>query len=278
MGNKKIAIQGSEGSFSHIAADYIFKNNYELIKNDNFQICFEQCKSGEVDYAVVPFENSTHGSVSENYDLLSKYNLSISEEIYLKINFHLIGFEGVQLDEIKKLYSHRVSMSQIKDFLDNNPQIRPEIHSDNGRAVEYIKKLGKKENVAAASKLAAEINGMSVLQENIHDNPKNYTRFFVISRSLGKTEDTNKVSLEFQVKHEPGSLTKVLKSFSERNIDLMKIESRPILNTVWEYKFYADLLAGINDEIMIEALQEVKNSTMDLKILGSYKNGEYINT
>nr|MBP9759634.1 bifunctional chorismate mutase/prephenate dehydratase [Candidatus Dojkabacteria bacterium] len=204
--------------------------------------------------------------------------LFIIKEIYLKINFHLIVNKGVKFNDIKKIYTHRVSMSQIKSFLEANPQIEAHIYEDNGKAAEYIKKENLKDSAAAASKLAAEIYDLEIIKENIHDNPKNYTRFFVLSRESNYEEKSDKTSISFLVKHETGTLVKALKCFSDEDISLTKIESRPLIDTNWEYIFYVDLLAGINEKRMKRALDKAKEITLELKILGSYKQGEYINT
>nr|MBP9759218.1 hypothetical protein [Candidatus Dojkabacteria bacterium] len=210
----KITIQGGKGSYSHIATKTLFGNKVELFEEDTFDSAIKKCSQGIVNYAVIPFENSTHGSVIETIDLLTKYGLFIIKEIYLKINFHLIVNKGVKFNDIKKIYTHRVSMSQIKSFLEANPQIEAHIYEDNGKAAEYIKKENLKDSAAAASKLAAEIYDLEIIKENIHDNPKNYTRFFVLSRESNYEEKSDKTSISFLVKHETGTLVKALKCFS----------------------------------------------------------------
>lgn len=274
----KVSIQGGKGSYSHIAADTIFGKELELVEDQYFEDAIKHCKDEAVEFAVIPFENSTHGSVIENFDLLTKYKLYIVKEIYLKINFHVLANKGVKFEAIKNLYTHRVSISQIKNFLEENPQIEAHVHSDNGRAAEYVKENKLKDSAAAASRLAGKIYGLEILKENIHDNPKNYTRFFVLSRTNDYEQAANKTSISFIVKHETGTLVKALKSFSDEGISLTKIESRPLLGTEWEYIFYADLLAGVDEAHMQKALEKMKENTIELNILGSYKQGEYIET
>lgn len=274
----KIAIQGGLGSYSHIAAVSIFGKNIELMQEDTFEDAIAKCKTKEVDYSVIPFENSTHGSVIENFDLLTKYELAIVKEIYLKIHFHLMVNRGVEFKDIKNLYTHRVSISQIRKFIESNHQIHTHIYSDNGKAAEYIKKEHLTNSAAAASKLAAELFDLEIIKHNIHDNPKNYTRFFVLSRQKHYPQDADKTSISFIVKHETGSLVKALSCFSDEGISLTKIESRPIIGSDWEYIFYVDLLAGINNPIMQNAIKSASRCTIELKILGSYKQGIYIDT
>jgi prephenate dehydratase len=274
----KVSIQGGKGSYSHIAADHIFSNQLELVEDENFEDAIKHCKEKEVEYAVIPFENSTHGSVIENFDLLTRYGLFIVKEIYLKINFHILVNAGVKFENIRNLYTHRVSISQIRIFLEQNPQIEVHVHSDNGRAAQFVRENNLKDSAAAASRLAAKIYDLELLKENIHDNPKNYTRFFVLSRENNYEKDANKTSISFIVKHETGTLVKALKCFSDEGISLTKIESRPLIGTEWEYIFYVDLLAGVEEEHMKRALEKAKESTTQLSILGSYKQGDYIET
>lgn len=272
----KISIQGGKGSYSHIASEALFGKKIELFEEETFEDAIKKCSDSIVDFAVIPFENSTHGSVIETIDLLTQYGLYIVEEIYLKINFHLIANKKVKFENIKNIYTHRVSISQIKSFLNSNPQIEAHVYSDNGKAAKFIK--NKNDSAAAASKLAAEIYDLAIIKENIHDNPKNYTRFFVLSRNNIYDSNADKTSISFIVKHEIGTLVNVLKCFSDQNISLSKIESRPLIDTEWEYIFYVDLLAGIENKNMKKAIENAKKSTLELKVLGSYKQGKYIET
>ncbi len=275
---KTISIQGGIGSFSHIAASELFGEDINLLKRDAFKKTFEDCNSSEDILAVIPFENSTHGSVMENYDYVSRFSLNIFAEIYLKINFHLIALPGSKIEEITDLFTHRVSLSQIKGFLEKNKQIEPHIYSDNGKAVEFVKKEANSNYSAAASKFASQMFDMEVLVRNIHDNPKNYTRFFALAKTKDFPEEYNKVSLSFEIKHAPGMLARVLNVFGERGVNLTKIESRPILDTVWEYRFYVDIYKEKINLDFDSIVEEIGKHTNKLSVLGRYKSGEYIDT
>jgi prephenate dehydratase len=283
-GNKlKISIQGNLGSYSHIAANSIFGNTIEILERPDFTQVFDDLKEKRADYIVIPIENSTHGSVYQNYDNISKYNFPVVGEVYLKINFHLITHPDTKFEDIKTLYTHPVAMNQIREFLKENPQITPIEFEDTAGSVKMIKEKGLKDSAAAAGKLAAEIYEMKVIEENIHENGKNYTRFFVLSRNGERPEKlikevNNKTTIQFQLGEEPGSLYKSLRAFSDRDISLTKIESRPIINTDWEYRFYVDVTAGIQEDKLKNALFEFKSYVKDFKILGSYKKGESILT
>ncbi|MCA9381601.1 prephenate dehydratase [Candidatus Dojkabacteria bacterium] len=280
----KVSIQGYKGSYSHIAAAHLFGKNVDVIERDNFSSVFEDLKSGDAEYIVVPIENSTHGSVYQNYDNLTKYGFPVIGELYLKVKFHLITNPGTKLEEIDTLYTHPVGMNQIRKFLSENPQIKPIEFDDTAGSVKLIKEKGEKNLAAAASRFAADYYDMQLLKDDIQENGKNYTRFFLLGQSNEVSDQINlanenyKTTIQFVLGEEAGSLYKSLRAFADRDISLSKIESRPILNTDWEYRFYLDVEAHIDDEKMQNTLRELKDYVRELEILGSYKKGEYIET
>lgn len=279
--NDSVSIQGNLGSYSHIAASHIFGREVKVIERDNFTDVFEDLREDRVKYIVVPIENSTHGSVYQNYDNLSKYEFNIVGELYLKINFHLIAHPNVDIKEIGTIYTHPVGMNQIKGFLREYPNIKPVEFSDTAGSVKMIQEENLTHSAAAASKFAAEVYGMQVLKENIQENSKNYTRFFVLSKSevdIKTNGDERKTTIQFQLGEEAGSLYKSLRCFADRDIALSKIESRPIIDTDWEYRFYVDVEASVDEEKLQNAFNELTNYVKDMKILGSYFKGEYIDT
>lgn len=274
-----IAIQGKKGSYSHIAAHAYFGEEATVVEHEWFDSVFEDLDSGKVDYVVVPFENSTYGSVYQSYDLVTKYDSYVVGEMYVKINFHIIANPGVKLSDITEIYTHPVAMGQIKTFLADHKNIHAIEYPDTAGAVEMIKESKLDNAAAAASKFAAEMYGMEILKENIHENSRNYTRFFVLSRNENnKEEDAQKTTIQFELGEEAGSLYKSLRAFADRDIALTKIESRPIIETHWEYRFYVDAEAGLHEEKFQSALKELKAYVTDLRILGTYRKGEYINS
>lgn len=273
----KISIQGEIGSYSHMAALNLYGNDIELLCRQSFKEVFEDLKEDRANAICIPIENSTYGSIYQNFDFLTKYNFHINSEVYLKVNFHLIVHPGTKLEEITELYTHPVAMGQIRGFLENHPSIRPIEFPDTSGSVKMIKEKGLKHAAAAASKAAAETYGMQVIKENIQDNLKNYTRFFGISKNGPVSKlPKNKTTIEFELGDEVGSLSKVLDFFAKKNIALTKIESRPIINTDWEYIFYLDFLAS--EEEIKTHIADLKYSVRHFRILGSYTKGEYINT
>ncbi|WKZ30344.1 MAG: prephenate dehydratase [Candidatus Dojkabacteria bacterium] len=283
-----IAIQGKVASFSHIAAMKLFGRDISLIECDTFGDVFSALSRGGAHAAVVPIENSTYGSIYQNYDNISKNESSLIGEIILKINFHLIAHPGKNVPDIKRVYSHPVGLGQIQAFIQNHPNIEFIEHDDTAGAVKMVKKKKLQSAGACASRFAAEYYGMEVIAENIHENPKNYTRFFVVTRPemrkevsqymTNKEKQKRKTTIQFQLGEEAGSLYKALGCFAKRGLALTKIESRPVLNTDWEYRFYLDVLANANNPKFMKAIQELVSYTKHLKILGSYVRGEYLET
>jgi prephenate dehydratase len=285
-----ISIQGKIGSYSYLASKNLFAAVNQFQERDSFKECYEDLKENRADCIIIPFENSTYGSVFQNYDLITQYNYSIIGEVYLKVNFHLITYPGNKLEDIKELYIHPVAMGQITEFLKQHPQIKAIEYPDTAGSVNHIKDNKLINAAAAASKYAAEINEMEIIQENIQTNKQNYTRFFCLAdpknsnfEKLKKTINVNhdnskKTSIEFQLGEEAGSLFKAIKPFAEREIPLVKIESRPIINTHWQFMFYIDFKSDVNNPLMQEALKELEKTVKSYRILGSYSKGEYINT
>ncbi len=281
---KPISIQGELGSYSHIAANALFGEEIFLNTRKTFEEVFEDIEKGLTDIAVVPIENSTYGSIYQNYDNISKFKVKIVAEIYVKINFHIIGRKGTKISEVKTLYSHPVGLAQINSFLKNNSHIESLQYQDTAGAVKMISELKENKHtiVAAASKFAAQIYGLDVLKEDVHENSKNYTRFYAIAKSPDvirkyiSAKRESKTTIEFVLGEEPGSLYKSLRCFADRDIALSKIESRPIINTDWQYRFYLDVLAGKDSLGLNGALKELSGYVSKLNILGSYSKGKIV--
>lgn len=285
--NFKISIQGKIASYSHIATDSVFGSEIELLQRDSFTEVFEDLIQEKADFIVIPIENSTYGSIYTNYDNITNYNVDLIGEVYVKVNFHLISHPGKKLSDIVDVYVHPVALGQIQSFVKDHPEITFHEHEDTAGSVKFIKEENLINSAGCASRFAADYYDMEILKENIHENPKNYTRFYVITRNntdlsldtdLFSKETEYKTTLQFTLGEEAGSLYKSLRAFADRNIALTKIESRPIINTDWDYRFYLDCNAHKDDEKMQNALSELKDYVNELKILGSYKKGNYIDS
>jgi prephenate dehydratase len=285
----KVSIQGQKASYSHIATAEWFGKETEILSRDSFREVFEDLDKNRAESIIVPIENSTYGSIYQNYDLLTEFGYEIVGEIYLRINFHLIVLPETKFEDIETLYVHPVALGQIQSFVKDNPQITFIEHADTAGSVKKVRDEHLKNAAGTASKFAAEFYEMKILEENIHENPKNYTRFYILSKTpkgvllssqhrSSSADEQGKTTLQFQLGEEAGSLYKSLRAFADRDIALSKIESRPIINTDWEYRFYLDVMSGVDDEKMQSAMNELKDYVRELVVLGSYKQGEYVNT
>lgn len=281
----KISIQGNKGSFSHIASASLFGSDVKLLERDTFKEVFDDLRNDKCEYIVIPIENSTYGSIFQNYDLLGSNDFEIFKEIYLKIKFHLIGLPESQFDDISELHSHPVGLGQISKFLEDNRQIKAIEFPDTAGAVKMIREKNDKSKAAVASKFAAELYGAKILVEDIHENHNNYTRFFALRKQQKhlETDSSNlyfkpKTTIQFRLGEESGSLYKCIGAFAKRDLALVKIESRPIINTHWQFNFYMDIRADVNSSEMKAAIEEMSQYSKDLRILGCYEKGIYIET
>lgn len=266
----KVAFQGEIGAYSESAVYSFFGSSTEVKPCKNLSEVFESVKKGETPYGVVPIENSIEGSVNQTYDLFLEYDLKVRGEIALKIAHCLIAHPGTHLNSIKTVYSHPQALAQCRKFLEKLG-CRLISTFDTAGSVKMIKEERLKDAGAIASQRAAQIYGMKILAKEIGDTQNNYTRFFVLSKQDSPPSGQDKTSIIFSVKSIPGALHHVLKEFAVRNINLTKIESRPTKRTPWEYNFYLDFEGHRNEEKCQEALESIKDKTLFVKILGSYK-------
>ncbi len=283
MMSARVAFQGERGAFSEMAALQYFPNA-KMIPLKSFQDVFDSAERENVDYAVVPVENSIEGSVNENYDLLLQTKLSIVGEVYQRVRHCLIANKNA--GKIRLVYSHPQALAQCRGYLQKH-SLEAMPAYDTAGAVKMIKEEKMVDSAAIASKRAAELYDMAIIEEGIEDRKNNYTRFLVLSRDKKKTEERTeendedvkigskyKTSMIFSVKHVPGALFGILGEFAIRKINLTKIESRPTKEAPWEYNFYVDVEGNLNDEVLHGALESIKTKTSYVKILGSYKKAE----
>lgn len=273
MMNESVTFQGERGAYSEMATLQYFPNA-KVMPKKSFQDVFDSIETCEANYAVVPIENSIEGSINETYDLLLQTKTTVTGEIYQRVRHCLIVNKGTTLDELEAVYSHPQAIAQCRNYLQLK-RLDSVLTYDTAGAVKMIKERKIMNAAAIASRRAAEIYDMDVLEEGIEDRKNNFTRFLVLSKT--KTEPTghDRTSIIFSVKHLPGALFGILKEFSSREINLTRIESRPTKETPWEYNFYVDFEGHCDDETIKKALQSIKNKTAFFKILGSYKKGEF---
>ena len=240
----RIAIQGELGSNSHMAALEMM-GAVEVVPRSISADVFASIMSGEVDGAVLPIENSLHGSVAEHYDMLLANDVRIERESLLRIRFNVIALPGVKLADVRRVLSHPVALSQCRRWLATHREIEAVPFYDTAGSVKHIIEAGLRDAAGIAPELSARQYGGEVLEAGIEDHPQNYTRFHLVRRrELPPPEDAskaNKMTVAFAIENRPGTLVAALKLLSDAGVGLTKIESRPVPGSPWEYVFYVDL-------------------------------------
>ena len=264
----KAAYQGEPGAYSE-EAGFGYFDDPEMIPQRSFDDVFSAVTTGTCQSGLIPIENSLAGSIHQNYDLLMRHKLHIVGEYLLRVQHCLIGFPGCDLSEIDHVISHPQALGQCAGYL-REKGIQSEAVYDTAGSVKMLKASGKKGTAAIASKIAADIYGMKILEENIEDNPENYTRFLEIAQYPVKPKGEAKTSIVFTLKNVPGSLFKAMSAFALRDIDLTKIESRPLQGKAWEYLFYIDFIGAIGVEPAGKALAHLEEYALMMRVLGSY--------
>jgi len=266
---REIAFQGKAGAYSEEAALQFFGSAITTNPNERLDDVFKAVERDEVEFGIVPVENSLEGSISRSYDLLLESTLKVCGEIELRVSHCLIANPETRLDLIKRAYSHPQALAQCKTFLKHlGCELIPT--NDTAGSVKMIKEKGITDGAAVASARAAGIYEMKIIASEIEDNPNNFTRFFILSKEDSAPSGNDKTSIVFSVKHRPKALYDFLKVFSTRDINLTKIESRPTRQKPWEYNFYLDFEGHREDKATSEALKDLERNSLFLKILGSY--------
>lgn len=273
----QIAIQGARYAFSEMATRQFFGEDVEIVSCRAFDDVFETVVAQQADYGVIPIENSLTGSIHRVYDLLLVHDLVIVGEIALRIEQHLIAHPGVALEDIRTIYSHPQALEQSRNFLLSLKNVEAVASYDTAGSVKMIKDENMRDAAAIASRWAAQDYGMQVLKAEIEDIPENYTRFYVLSRQAKTFGEANKTSIVFSMKNIPGALFKSLSVFALRDIDLLRIESRPLRGSPWKYIFYLDFAGNMAEERCQNAIRHLEEITAQLKVLGSYPAANYNN-
>ncbi len=268
----KVGYQGKHGTFSEIAVKKYFEGvDIEQKNFTNFIDIMNACDSGELDYALLPVENTTTGVISRTYDLFKDHNVHAIGEIVVPIRENLIVVPGTKLEEIKEVYSHPEALGQCQNFFDTYPEMRAMTYQDTSSSVGYIKDCNDHSKAALASYAAADYYGMESLLENVQDSQTNMTRFLCVTAKPGYPEDGNKISIYLVLNHEPGSLYHALEVLSAMSINIVKLESRPIVNQPFRYCFYIDFMGNLNDAKIQIVLDEIRTRSSELRVLGCYK-------
>ncbi|HXI39898.1 MAG TPA: prephenate dehydratase [Bryobacteraceae bacterium] len=277
-----VAFQGERGAFSEEAARQLLGNGIDVLPCQRFEDVFRALDQKKVHAAVIPIENTLHGSVHENYDHLLHFNLPIVAETSVRIVHNLIAAPGVSYKKIKRVYSHPVALNQCLDFFAKNPQFEKVPFYDTAGSVKMVMSEGIKDAGAIASKVAAETYGGKILRRSVEDDRQNFTRFFLLRRPQDVRRHPVpvrkgvlwKTSLVFSTKNVPGALFRSLSAFALRDLSLAKIESRPLRGKPWEYLFYLDFFGRENEPACRNALGHLRELADTLRVLGSYPRGD----
>lgn len=263
-----IGYLGEKGSYSHLASKKYFEKG-NLVSFDTFEKIFEAVDDKEIKYGVLPIENTSTGSIILVYDLLKKYNLNIIAETNIEINHNLLVKKGTKIEDIKTVYSHPQALDQSSEFLKKfNWEL---INADSTSKSAYMVSDSERNDIAAiASFEAAGIYNLNILEKNINHNRKNITRFIIISKNNCYKKEANKITIGFSVYHKPGALYNVLEIFDKNNINMYKLESRPIIESPFEYYFYVDLEGNLEEFKVRNIINEIKNNSTSFKVYGNY--------
>ena len=276
----RIAFQGERGAFSEEAALKLLGADILLVPCPTFDATFSAIRNQAADFVLAPMENSLAGSVHRSFDLLVESGLHIVGEVIIPIVHNLIGIPGAAPGRIASVESHPVALAQCEQFFIAHPRLKRIPAEDTAGSVREVMRVGDPTRAAIASKRAAELYGAVILQAHLEDDRENYTRFFLLApsaaqpRELAAVAAADKISLVFQLAHKPGALHHALEPFARRNINMMKIESRPVHGRPWQYRFYLDLQAAASDPEFAAALAELAQEAVELKVLGTYKAAE----
>jgi chorismate mutase/prephenate dehydratase len=266
-----VAFLGPEASFTHLAAQSHFGTGTQFVSQHTIFDVFDQVEREKVSWGVVPVENSLEGTVNLTLDRLLVTPLNIRAEIFLPI-YHCLMSTGTDTDTLKRIYSHPQALAQCQDWLRKNlPNCSIHAAESTARAAQMA--LEDKESASIGSKKAASLYGLTIISEFIGDYPSNVTRFLVIGRGTGTPTGRDKTSILFGTRHEPGALYRSLEPFARQEINLMKIETYPIKESMWEYLFFVDINGSIEDDKIKECLKELQEKATFFKMLGSYPMG-----
>lgn len=264
----QVAFLGPQSTFTHLAAMEQFGLSAQLVPLKSIPSVFEEVERGRAHYGVVPVENSTEGVVNHTLDMFIGSELQVIAEIMLEISHNLLSKTG-NADQISKIVSHPQPLAQCRHWLEANMSDVPLVDVSSTAAAAQL--ASEDETAAAVASQAAAVQyGLQVVKAKIEDNPNNYTRFLVIGRKTPERSGQDKTSIMFSVKDNPGILYRMLEPFSKRNINLAKIESRPMKQKAWEYIFFLDLIGHVDDAPIADAIEELRTHCHFLKVLGSY--------
>lgn len=266
----RVVFQGAEGAYSHLAMQRYFGEQVKSFHVDTFRDAMTAIEEGSADFAVLPIENSTAGIVSEIYDLLVEFENYIVGEQIIRIEHCLLGLPGTDMSQIRTVYSHPQSLMQSAKFLAAHEDWKQVSLKNNAFAAEKVSREGDKTQVAIAGEQAAKAYGLEILKRGVNQAENNSTRFIIVTNQKIFRKDAGKISICLEVPHESGSLYHILSHFIYNNLNMTKIESRPIEERDWEYRFFIDFEGNFADGAVKNALRGLRDEARNMKILGNY--------
>ena len=266
----RIVFPGTEGAYSQAAMQDYFGENCNSFYVRTFRDAMESIEEGAADFAVLPIENTTAGAVDEMYDLLVEFENYIVAETIIPITHTLSGLPGTKLSDIERVYSKGVALMQASRYLDEHSDWQQISVANTAIAAKKILDEQDMTQAAVCSAYAAKVHGLEILEDNINDNPNNFTRFIVVTNQKIFLKDAKKISICFEVPHESGSLYHLLSHFIYNDLNMSKIESRPIEGRNWEYRFFVDFEGNLADAAVKNAIRGLREESRSLKILGNY--------
>ena len=279
---KKLGYTGVPGAYAYEVMVNLLKNSKnseghmgaeaeEILNFNTHRELVEGVEAGKVDFAILPIENSIVGEVRDSIDLINKRNIYIVGEVKHKIEHNLLGIKGSKIEDIKRVYSHEQALMQCSEFLGKYPEWEKVKMNNTALSAKYIGDTKNKENACIANMETREMYNLELLQPDINNEKENFTRFFIVSNKNLICENSEKISVITSTKNESGALMKLLKVFSDYGLNMVNLKSRPKTNKPWEYYFYIDFEGNLEEENVEKALEEIREKSIYLQILGNYK-------
>ncbi len=267
----RVLYQGEQGAYTEEAAVQFFGEHVSRDRVDTWEDIFEALKNGSADYGVLPIENSSTGAINQVYDLLAKYGAHIVGEQIIKVEHCLMAPKGTTLESITDVYSHEQGLSQCAEYLKTHGTWERHAMLNTAIAAKFVAQSGDMTRAAIGSRRAAALYGLDILAEGINFNSTNYTRFVVVSPAMELREGADKISAMFTLPHTSGSLHRMLTIFAVAGLNVMKLESRPIMGKSWEYLFFVDFSGNLGQDGMDGIIRELTQTASGFSVLGNYK-------
>lgn len=266
----RLVFQGVEGAYSQAALYRYFGEQNHVFHVDTFRDAMEAIEEGSADFAVLPIENSSAGAVSEVYDLLVEFENYIVGEVVIPVHHALAGIPGTKIEDIERVYSHPQGLMQSAKFLDDYRSWQQLSVANTALAAKKVLEDSVHTEAAICSEYAAKLYGLEILQKEINHSDNNSTRFIVVTNQKVFLKGADKISICFEISHKSGSLYHILSHFIYNNLNMTKIESRPIEDRTWEYRFFVDFEGNMADASVKNAIRGIREEARNLKILGNY--------